>query len=72
MRVDPATLYRAIREDAFPAVRLRTRHVVPTKAVDDLIDRALEHDGCVHVAAIAAEKHTQREMKRLYPDTRIT
>jgi hypothetical protein len=23
--VDPATLYRAIRDDAFPAVRIRTR-----------------------------------------------
>jgi hypothetical protein len=25
--VDPATLYRAIREDAFPAVRVRSRYV---------------------------------------------
>jgi excisionase family DNA binding protein len=28
LRVTPATLYRAIRDDAFPAVRIRTRYVI--------------------------------------------
>ncbi len=36
LRVAPATLYRAIREDAFPAVRIRTRYVVPAAALDRL------------------------------------
>ncbi|MCA1709975.1 MAG: helix-turn-helix domain-containing protein, partial [Actinobacteria bacterium] len=29
LRVTPATIYRAIRDDAFPAVRIRTRYVIP-------------------------------------------
>jgi excisionase family DNA binding protein len=29
LRVDAATIYRAIREDAFPAIRVRSRYVVP-------------------------------------------
>lgn len=31
LRVAPSTLYRAIREDAFPAVRVRSRYVVPAR-----------------------------------------
>ncbi|MGH3672422.1 MAG: helix-turn-helix domain-containing protein, partial [Pseudonocardiaceae bacterium] len=33
LRVTLATLYRAILEDAFPAVRIRTRYVIPASAV---------------------------------------
>jgi excisionase family DNA binding protein len=32
LRVDAATIYRAIREDAFPAIRVRTRYVIPAAA----------------------------------------
>lgn len=70
MRVGASTLYRAIREDAFPAVKISTRYVVPTKAVEQLVERAAERDGCVDVAALAAEKRQQREMERLYPEWR--
>lgn len=42
LRVDPSTLYRAIRESAFPAVKIRTRYVVPRKALERLIDQAAE------------------------------
>lgn len=64
LRVDPATLYRAIREDAFPAVRIRTRYVIPTAAVDRLAAEAAESGGCVDVAAMAAQKRTAREAAR--------
>jgi excisionase family DNA binding protein len=40
LRVTPATLYRAIRDDAFPAVRIRTRYVIPASAVDRLAAEA--------------------------------
>ena len=53
LRVDRATLYRAIREDAFPAVRVRSRYVVPAVAVEQLAADAAESGGCVDVAAIA-------------------
>lgn len=65
MRVDPSTLYRAIREDGFPAVRLRSRYVVPAVAVDRLAAEAAESGGCVDVGKIAAERRTAREVARL-------
>jgi excisionase family DNA binding protein len=65
LRVDAATLYRAIRDDAFPAVRVRTRYVVPAAALDKLIAQAAESGGCVDVARMAAERRTAREIERL-------
>jgi excisionase family DNA binding protein len=65
LRVDPATLYRAIREDAFPAVRVRTRYVVPATALHKLMREAAESGRCVDVARIAAERRTAREIERL-------
>lgn len=65
LRVDPATLYRAIREDAFPAVRLRSRYVIPAAALDRLITETSESGGCVDPARMAAERRTAREVKRI-------
>ncbi len=65
LRVDPATLYRAIRDDAFPAIRVRTRYVVPAAALDKLISEAAESGGCVDVARMAAERRTARDIARL-------
>ncbi len=64
LRVTPATIYRAIREDAFPAVRIRTRYVIPGSAVDRLAAEAAESGGCVDVAAMAAQRRTAREAAR--------
>ena len=65
LRVTPATIYRAIRDDAFPAVRIRTRYVIPATAVDRLAAEAAESGGCVDVAAMAAQRRTAREVARL-------
>jgi excisionase family DNA binding protein len=65
LRVTPATIYRAIRDDAFPAVRIRTRYIVPAAAVDRLAAEAAESGGCVNVAAMAAQRRTAREVARL-------
>jgi excisionase family DNA binding protein len=65
LRVDPATLYRAIREDAFPAVRIRTRYVVPAAALHTLVTEAAESGGCVDVAAMAAQRRTAHEVARI-------
>jgi excisionase family DNA binding protein len=64
LRVDPKTLYRAIRDDAFPAVRLRTRYVVPARAVEALAQLAAESGGVVDVAQMAAERRLSREIER--------
>lgn len=65
LRVTPATIYRAIRDDAFPAVRIRTRYVIPAAAVDRLAAEAAESGGCVDVAAMAAQRRTAREVTRV-------
>jgi excisionase family DNA binding protein len=64
LRVTPATLYRAIRDDAFPAVRIRTRYVIPAAAVDRLAAEAAESGGCVDVAQMAAQCRTARNVAR--------
>jgi excisionase family DNA binding protein len=64
LRVDPVTLYRAIRDDAFPAVRVRTRYVVSAAALHQLMREAAESGGCVDVARIAAKRHTARDIAR--------
>jgi hypothetical protein len=58
------TIYRAIREDAFPAIRVRSRCVIPAAAVEQLAAQAVEYGGCVDVAALAAERRTAREDAR--------
>ncbi|OQO89645.1 DNA-binding protein [Saccharomonospora piscinae] len=65
VRVDPSTLYRAIREDAFPAVRVRYRYVIPAAALDRLVSEAAESGGCVDPARIVAERRAAREVARL-------
>jgi excisionase family DNA binding protein len=65
LRVGASTLYRAIREGAFPAVRLRTRYVVPAVALDKLLAEAAETGGLVDPARMAAERRTAREVERL-------
>ncbi|WP_312864874.1 helix-turn-helix domain-containing protein [Saccharothrix tamanrassetensis] len=65
MRIDPSTLYRAIRDDAFPAVRVRTRYVVPARAVEEMVERAVNSGGVVDVAGLAAERRTAREVARV-------
>jgi excisionase family DNA binding protein len=65
LRVDSATVYRAIRDDAFPAVRVRSRYVVPAAALHKLVADAAESGGCVDVARMAATRRTAREVERL-------
>ena len=65
LRVGPSTLYRVIREGDFPAVRVRSRYVVPAVVVDQLIALAAESGELVDPARIAAERRTTREVTRM-------
>ena len=65
LRVDKATIYRAIREDAFPVVRLRSRYVVPAVAVEKMATEAAESGGCVDVAGRVADRRVLREAARI-------
>lgn len=62
LRVAPSTLYRAIREDAFPAVRIRTRYVVPAKVIEALVSGSTETGGVLDVAAMVQQRRTEREL----------
>ncbi|GAA4552335.1 helix-turn-helix domain-containing protein [Pseudonocardia xishanensis] len=67
LRVDTATVYRAIRDDAFPAVRIRGRYVIPAKAIDQMIEAATESGRCLDVADILARQRIQRELGESSP-----
>ena len=47
LRVDPVTIYRAIRAGEFPAVKIRKRYVVPQKAIELLVEDVMATGGCV-------------------------
>lgn len=68
VRVDSSTLHRAIREDAFPAVRIRTRYVVPAKALQQLIDRATETGRLVDPAAMLTDRRRARQVRQIAPE----
>jgi hypothetical protein len=59
--VDRATIYRAIREDAFPAVRVRSRSVIPAGAEQEMAEQAIATGACVDVATIAARRRLERD-----------
>lgn len=65
LRCNASTLYRAIREDAFPAVRIRTRYVVPAAVIERLAMEAEQSGVCIDVAKNTAERRTEREISRL-------
>lgn len=44
------TLYRAIREGQFPAVKVRGRYVVPSRALDDMETAAMATGAVVDAA----------------------
>jgi excisionase family DNA binding protein len=53
-------LYKLIRADAFPAVRMRAggdhgRYVVPARAVERLLDAATDTGGCIDTAEWTGE-----------------
>lgn len=43
----PVTLYRAIRDGEFPAMRIRGRLIIPAKAIDAMIDAAVAEQSVV-------------------------
>jgi len=48
--VSPMPLYRLIAEGAFPAIRIRTRLVIPAKAIEDMANAAIAEQSVVDSA----------------------
>ncbi|WP_410662949.1 helix-turn-helix domain-containing protein [Amycolatopsis sp. lyj-84] len=65
LRLNPVTLYRAIRDDAFPAVRIRSRYVVPAAALNELIAEVTSSGGCIDIAELITKRRTEREAGRV-------
>ena len=65
LRCHANTLYRAIHDDAFPAIRIRNRFVIPAEAVEQLARHALESGGCADFSQLVAERRTARDLARI-------
>ncbi|MGX7825725.1 helix-turn-helix domain-containing protein [Actinokineospora sp. 24-640] len=63
--IDQSTLYRAIREGGFPAVRVRSRYLIPSAVLDKLIAEAAECGGVVDPSQMTLERRAAREAARL-------
>ncbi len=51
--VSAMTLYRAIGNHEFPAIRIRGRLIVPAKAIDAMVEAALERNTAVDATEFA-------------------
>ena len=65
LRIGASTLYRVIREGDFPAVRVRSRYVVPAAVLDRLLSEVVETGGLVDPARIAMNHRAAREVAKL-------
>lgn len=54
IRLDPSTLYRHLRADRFPAVKVGGRYLIPEAAVTQMAQEALQTGRCVVVEDWAA------------------
>ena len=49
----PVTLYRAIRDGEFPAMRVRGRLIIPARAIDAMIDAAITENTVIDASGWA-------------------
>lgn len=70
LRVDPATIYRAIRSGSFPAVRVRGRYVVPSRAVDEFATRAVDSGSCIDASEVTVTAPPGSDRSTLIPRPR--
>ena len=54
--MSPMTLYRAISDGQFPAVRIRGRLIVPAKAIEAMADMAVDEQTVIDAAGWVAQR----------------
>jgi len=54
LRVEAATIYRSIRAGSFPAIRIRSRCVIPAAALREVATQAVSSGRCVDLTDSAA------------------
>jgi excisionase family DNA binding protein len=67
LRVDAATIYRSIRADAFPAIRIRSRYIIPASAVVEMAEEASRSGGCIDLASHTQVVRLGRAVQRRQP-----
>jgi excisionase family DNA binding protein len=70
-RMSEMTLYRAIRDGQFPAVRIRGRLIIPARAIDAMTDEATQRGALVDARAWV-EDPLPNELDRPRPGTTQT
>lgn len=53
IRMAPVTLYRAIRDGEFPAMRVRGRLIIPARAIDAMVDAAITENTVIDASGWA-------------------
>jgi len=61
----PVTLYRAIRDGEFPALRIRGRLIIPARAIDAMIEAAISEKAVVDVAEWVSGEPTSWSPSRI-------
>jgi excisionase family DNA binding protein len=64
LRVDAATIYRSIRAGSFPAVRIRSRYVIPAAAIRELATTAVDDGTCVELTGSTAPADVSPNISR--------
>ena len=54
LRVDAATIYRAIRAGSFPAIRIRSRYVIPAAVLREVAAQAVSSGTCVDLTDLGS------------------
>lgn len=49
LRLDESTLYRHLREDRFPGLKLGGRYLIPTAVIDELVAGAMDAGHCIDI-----------------------
>ena len=58
LRVDTATIYRSIRAGSFPAIRIRSRYVIPAAALREVAAKAVSSGTCMDLTGSPASDVT--------------
>lgn len=65
MRMDPSTLYRHLRRNRFPGIKVGGRYLVPAAVVDQMSNEALASGQCIVVEQWAARWREERAAEAL-------
>jgi excisionase family DNA binding protein len=63
LRVDATTIYRSDRAGSFPAIRIRSRYVIPAAALREVAAKAVSSGTCVDLTDMDAHDVVSRRYR---------